>query len=173
MTTITEHAKQVKAQLTAGDAVWIAAALLQREAPESILQSSEILTKVQSELLTDVAPNTVAQHISQHCVASLPAQPNRLKMLTAHGRGERTLYREGDPVHPDRLNGRKRPEPKDIPARYHDLIRWYDAEWYPRPAVEDPLLALAGSGHGLWPTDAVAYIRELRSDPLPGAPEAA
>ena len=45
-----------------------------------------------------------------------------------------------------------------------------NGKWYPKPAVEDPLLALAGSGKNLWPSDAVTYVRELREDSALGSP---
>jgi hypothetical protein len=166
MPTLTAPSTQRSAKLSAADAVWIATVLLQREDPSAVLSVAQIVSRTIAENLTDAAQNTIAQHVSQHCVASLPPQPNRLRMLTAHGRGERTLFREGDPVNPGRINGRTRPEAEDVPERFHDLIHWYDTQWYPRyPVDQDPLLAAAGTGREIWKVDAVLYIQKLREDP--------
>jgi hypothetical protein len=41
------------------------------------------------------------------------------------------LYREADHSHPDR-HGKIVPKRDDIPAQYHHLLDWYEAEYAPR-----------------------------------------
>src|SRR5271170_352546 len=102
-------------KLSIADAVWIASALLQKEHPDSIFSTDQIVQRVKAEHLSSSADHVIAQHVRQHCVANRLPQPNRLRMLTAHGRGDRSLFREGDSCSPGREEGRTRPNTEDIP----------------------------------------------------------
>ena len=81
--------------------------------------------------------------------------------------GRRRLFRLGDAPHADRLNGKITPARGDIPARYEDLLRWYEG-WSKQAHEgetdeEDPLLSLRGSGRHLWADEhADEYVRRLR-----------
>ncbi len=87
-------------------------------------------------------------------------------MLFATGKLTRRLFRPGDAFHPQRDGGKVVPRKEEIPAEYHDLLRWYEDEYVPRapkPADVDPLLALRGSGRKLWADEhADEYVRRLR-----------
>lgn len=153
--------------LKAGDAVWVAVALLHREHPKrQAFSVREIEERVKKEGLTETDDRTVYQHANQHCVANRPPNPAKLRMLYETHDGLRRLYSAGDPFHPER-DGRSTPRPEDLPERLRPLLDWYE-HWSDkrreRAAVEDPLLRLAGSGRGMWDKDAVAYINRLREE---------
>jgi hypothetical protein len=115
------------------DRVWIATALLHREEPQSAdFALQDIKKRTIQEFGTEKQPG-VWQHIVGHAVASNPPSPARLCMLTATARGRRRLYRDGDPVHPER-DGKQVPHAGDIPPQYHELLRWY--QQYNRPTKE-------------------------------------
>lgn len=105
------------------DEAWLATALLQKEHPNAPdFSLKQILDRARREF-HDSRPG-VQQHIASHCVASNPPNPAQYRMLTSTGRGRRSLYRPGDPVHPER-KGKVYPQKRDIPERYHSLIDWY------------------------------------------------
>ena len=152
-------------KVTVANAVWIATALLQRKNREAVFSTEEIVKMVKAEKLSDSKEHVIAQHVRQHCVANRLPQPNTVCMLTALGRGDRRLFREGDKVEAGRNPERTHPDPKDIPPQYHELIRWYEKEWFPRnPKIQDPLLAAAGTGRTVWKIDAVLYVQQLREE---------
>jgi len=87
-------------------------------------------------------------------------------MLLETAAGRRRLFRGGDTYHPGREGGKVCPEPQDLPSAYADLLVWYD-EWCTAMAksraLDDPLLALAGSGRKLWADEhADDYVQRLR-----------
>jgi len=105
------------------DQAWLATAILHRENPEAEdFSLEEIWDKATGEF-HDRRPG-VWQHIVSHCVASNPPNPAKYRMLHSTGRGRRRLYRNGDPVHPER-RGKSYPEKRDIPERYRPLVEWY------------------------------------------------
>ncbi len=163
---MTPVAEKIATKLTIANAVWIATALLQREFPEAVFTTEKIVERVKLEKLSSSQDHIIAQHVRQHCVANRAAQPNTLRMLSAWGRGERTLFRQGDKEHADRKEGRLRPEIEDMPESYRYLIDWFDHEWYPRYKLTDtdPLIALRGTGKNFWKMDAVVYTDQLRED---------
>ena len=58
------------------------------------------------------------------------------------------------------------PKRHEIPVQHGELLDWYVAEYVPRmsPDTLDPILALRGSGKGLWAVEAADdYVRRLRS----------
>jgi hypothetical protein len=153
--------------LKAGDAVWIATALLHRNNPNAqYFSTEEIFDEVRRRGLTTTADATVLTHIRQHCVANRPPNPSKLRMLRAWGRGNRSLYRPGDPTSPGR-DGPMRPDWESLPSEYADLGDWYENEW--NAAVgnswedTDPLLSLIGRGKQIWADqNADDYVRGLR-----------
>ena len=105
------------------DQVWIALALLTSENPtRDGFTGSEIRERVRHEF-GSVSPGIVT-HIAQHCVATKPVSPSRNRMITKRG-FLNSLYREGEPCHPDRTGGKAVPKKHDLPPRYHELLAWY------------------------------------------------
>ena len=159
---------QANAKLTVADAVWIAAATLQREAPNAEFETQDIVDRTQELKLTEGAFKSIWQHVNQHCVANRPPQPNKACMLFAKGKGRRRLYRESTDHSwrdPGREGGRTHPDWKDLPSQYSDLRHWYETEWNraSQTPIEDPLLAVAGLARGMWDgLDADAFVDSLR-----------
>jgi hypothetical protein len=80
--------------------------------------------------------------------------------------GRRRLFRKGDTYHLAREGAKITPAPEDIPPAYSYLLTWY-RDWSAAAAQSsqegDPLLALLGSGKGLWSDEhADDYVRRLR-----------
>lgn len=109
------------------DEAWLSAALLHREQPAAEDFSLDEIRERARREFHDSRPG-VWQHIVSHCVASNPPNPAQYRMLHSSGRGRRRLYKEGDPVHPDR-RGKTHPDKRDIPERYRALVDWYLAEY--------------------------------------------
>ena len=109
------------------DQVWIALALLTREsANHTGFSASAIKERIRKEF-GSISPGA-ATHIAQHSLATKPASPSRNRMITKHG-SLNYLYREGDPYHPDRKDGKVLPKPQEIPSEYHDLLAWYGSSY--------------------------------------------
>lgn len=107
------------------DEVWVSLALLHRENPERAdFAVSEIKRRAKNEDWV-IRPGFNV-HASYHCLASKPANPANHRMLEEDSRGRKRLYRQGDPVHPERENGKTRPDKVDLPPEYQPLIDWYD-----------------------------------------------
>ena len=149
------------------DEVWIAAALLHREHPGSRdFSIEEIVNRARQEALCTPTRPGVYVHVLQHCVANRPPNPGRYRMLVETREGRRRLYRRGDSYHPGREGAKMTPEPEDIPSGYRALLEWY-RDWSEQgtkeATKEDPLLALRGSGRGLWSDEhADDYVARLR-----------
>ena len=109
------------------DEVWVATALLHREHPDAEDFTLKQIRKKSKSEFRDSRPG-VWQHIVSHCVSSNPPNPAQYRMLHHSARGRRRLYREGDPVHPDR-HGRIFPEKRNIPEKYRPLVDWYLREY--------------------------------------------
>jgi AbrB family looped-hinge helix DNA binding protein len=120
------------------DEAWVATALLQSENPQrGDFAVQEIRERARREGW-DLRPG-FHQHVSSHCIANKPADPADHRMLYGDSRGRRRLYREGDPFHPDRREGKVRPEKQDLPQQYHSLIDWYDAVYAKQvPTMSSP-----------------------------------
>lgn len=114
-------------QILVSDEAWLATALLHREHPDADDFSLDDIRNRARDEFHDERPG-VGRHIIGHCVASNPPSPAQYRMLHVSSRGRRRLYREGDPVHPDR-RGKIYPEKRDIPERYHPLVDWYLSEY--------------------------------------------
>lgn len=156
---------RVDAGVKVADEVWIATALLHREQPgREEFSLKEIEERLRQENLTGGVRAGVYPHISVHCVANVPPNPGRYRMLVATGPSRRRLFRDGDPAHPRRDGSKTYPRRADIPAGYHELIDWYELEWSSRVAHIDPLLTLAGLGQTLWDTEPVDdFVKSLRA----------
>lgn len=148
--------------LSAADAVWVATALLHREHPrKKSFSVQEIVHRVEMEHLSSRQPMTIYQHANQHCVANRPPNHARLCMLVETPDGLRRLYRRGDPIDPDRIGARNRPELSTLPDTYRELLNWY-VSWENKNVDDlsmDPLEALSGT----WTFgDADTYLRKHR-----------
>ena len=122
------------------DQVWIALALLTSEdSTRDGFTGSEIRERVRYEFGS--VPPGVVTHIAQHCVATKPVSPSRNRMITKRG-SLNSLYREGDPCHPDRIGGKALPRRQDIPARYHELLAWYRNSYADQLKIFGPNSAL-------------------------------
>jgi hypothetical protein len=158
----------VRSNVRVADEAWIAVASLHRRKPnESDFSTEEIMNEVNALRVSgDVRPG-VYVHVIQHCVANRPANPATHRMLFETTSGRRRLFRLGDAAHADRLDGRIAPAPEDIPAKYGDLLKWYEG-WNKQTREgetdeDDPLLRLRGSGKHLWADEhADEYVRRLR-----------
>jgi hypothetical protein len=149
------------------DEVWIAAALLQREQPNRAdFAVEEIVDRARKEGIERPLRPGVYVHVVQHCVANRPPNPARYRMLFETASGRRRLFRKGDTYHPAREGAKITPAPEDIPPAYSYLVTWY-RDWSAAAAQSsqegDPLLALLGSGKGVWSDEhADDYVRRLR-----------
>jgi hypothetical protein len=150
----------------AADRVWIATALLHKEHPKrNSFTLGEIRERAHREGFLEETTNVFYVHANQHCVANRMPNPGNHRMLFEPSRGERRLYRAGDPCKPGRA-GKITPNPDDIPQKYLYLLDWYN-DWSPRSAPEQPpldrLLALKGSGRDLWKDEhSDEYVNRLR-----------
>jgi hypothetical protein len=149
------------------DEVWIATALLHRENLERLdFTVSEIVERVEKESIYGTLRPGVRVHAVLHCVANVPPNPARYRMLLATGRSARRLFREGDRYDPARESGKVVPERKEIPPEYHHLLDWYLSEYAVRNKSadsKDSILALRGLGQEIWADeDADSYVRRVR-----------
>ncbi|MFQ5829381.1 MAG: hypothetical protein ACE5JD_09530 [Candidatus Methylomirabilia bacterium] len=149
------------------DEVWIATALLHREnARRADFAVSEIVERARQEKLSPTLRPGVYVHVVQHCVANRRPNPGRYRMLLETGENRRRLFRPGDPYDRDREGAKIAPAKENIPAEYRELLDWYYGHYARRRPPRDqadPLLALRGSGRGLWADEhADEYVRRLR-----------
>jgi hypothetical protein len=154
-------------QVKVADEVWIATALLHREHPSAKdFSIEEIVGRARQERLHKPLRPGVYVHVVQHCVANRPPNPGRYRMLYETSDGRRRLYRESDPCHPERREGKVVPDRADIPADYGELLEWYrdwSAQATRQLAENDALLSSRGSGEKLWADESADdYVRRLR-----------
>ena len=122
MTQISERAISVT------DAVWVATALLHREHPDRTdFTIPEIRDRLAEEPdLPSMNPLTIDSQIRQHAVANRGRSPDRSRLLFATGRSTRRLFRPGDRYDSTREGGKITPSLDALPARYVDLLDWYE-----------------------------------------------
>src|SRR5262245_2610730 len=155
------------ARVKVADQVWLVVALLHREhADRDDFTIEEILARARREPVSRPLRPGFHVHVVQHCVANRRPNPGRWRMLVETGPGRRRLYRGTDPCHPAREGARTQPEAGHVPVEYRELLGWYRTDFVRRPQTPrgpDPLLALRGSGRGLWADEpADSYVRRLR-----------
>src|SRR5438045_9749998 len=108
------------------DEVWVSTALLHRENPDRAdFAVEEIKARARQEKWP-IRPGFNV-HASYHCLANKPANPATHRMLYEDFRGRKRLYRQEDPCHLERQDGKLRPNKPDLPAQYQNLIDWYDS----------------------------------------------
>ncbi len=157
----------VKPAIKVADEVWIAAALLHREhRNRTDFTVDEIVERAKRERLAPELRPGVRVHANLHCVANVPPNPGRYRMLYSTGKSRRRLFRRGDAYDPARASSKITPSRHDIPRDYWELLDWYARTYAaPRSAsrAHDPLLDLRGSGKRLWAGEhADDYVRRLR-----------
>ena len=87
-------------------------------------------------------------------------------MLFETSKGQRRLFKPGDPFDPRRNLGRFTPRKDEMPQNYRELIDWYWNEYVGggRQAA-DPILSLRGLGKVIWADeDADTYVERLRDN---------
>jgi len=116
--------------MTIADSVWLATALLHRENSLALdFSVQEIIQKSLAASREGYRPG-LPVFTSKHCVANKTPNPLRYRMLVETTRGRRRLFRAGDAFHPDRQDGRIRPDKKNLPAEYRPLVDWYDEVYF-------------------------------------------
>jgi hypothetical protein len=146
---------------------WIATALLHQENPDQAdFTVNEIVERAQKEQIHPTLRPGVRVHAVLHCVANLPPNPGRYRMLFATGKSTRRLFREGDPYDQAREGSPIVPDRANVPQEYQHLLDWYFAEYSMREGKRDlqnSILGLRGLGRELWADeDADSYVRRLR-----------
>lgn len=153
-------------EIKVADEVWLATALLQREHPQRADFEIQEIKERAHELSNRAVRSGVYAHIVQHCVANRPPSPGRYRMLVETTPGRRRLFRTGDSYHAAREGSKTHPATHDLPEKYRSVLDWYrkwDASSTAKRFDNDPLLALVGSGKGLWGNENPdEYVRRLR-----------
>ena len=115
------------------NAVWIALATLHKENTHSdAFQAKEIANKIKELDIQSASDATVSTHISSHCVANKPAQPDTHRKMIRMRQGWYRLFVEGEPYDDTRKNGQIVPLPEMIPEKFHNLIKWYHNDYVKR-----------------------------------------
>ena len=133
--------------MTIADSVWVATALLHQERPDGLdFSVQEIAEKTLKEGLVNGFRPGLQVHVSKHCVANKSPNPGRYRMLFETSRGRRRLFHHGDPFHPNRYDGKVRPDKDELPREYQKLIDWYEGVYSKRsdPAPSSPAMTFSG-----------------------------
>ena len=134
---------------TIADAAWLATALLHRENVHAgDFSVQDIIQKATREKLVDRFRPGLQVHVSKHCVANKSPNPTPYRMLFETARGRRRLFKNGDPFHADRQDGKIRPHKEDLPPQYQQLVDWYDAVYSKQTPPPTP----ASTGVNVEPT---------------------
>lgn len=154
-------------KLRYADRVFIVVATLHRENPSSEdFSTSEILERA-AELNLIGSKATFSTHLSGHCTANKPPQPDKDRMLFSTGWGRCRLLKKTDEIHPLRT-GKIFPDLKDLPSEYFELVAWAKKRY--EQSGDDQhhfagLISLVGSGGELWRDEpADQYVERLRGN---------
>lgn len=156
---------QTRTTIKVADEVWIAAALLHKENPtREDFTVAEIVGRARSENAFGELRSGVQVHAYLHCVANLPPNPGRYRILYATGKNTRRLFREGDDYDPHRRGGKVTPE--NLPTKYIPLLDWYREKYASQSKTArntDPILGLRGLGKEIWiGEEPDAYVNRVR-----------
>lgn len=127
---------------TTPNAVWVALATLHKENPtKEAFRAKEIASKIKELDIQSASDATVTTHISSHCVANKPAQPDTHRKLVRVRQGWYRLFAKDDPFDESRWKGQIVPLSEMIPDKFHDLIDWYHTDYVNRqhPDEKDPV----------------------------------
>jgi hypothetical protein len=121
------------------DEVWIGCALLHKENPQEVaFSSSQIADRVGQENIYGSIRPGIQVHISTHCIANMPAQPNKCRMLYRLPDGRKRLFKATDDYHQSREHGKTMPNKEDIPQKYLYITDWYEREYNQKSKEQDP-----------------------------------
>src|SRR5581483_3562133 len=134
-------------RIRCADLVWVATAMLSREHPARAgFTHEEIHRKVyEIEPEHGFTDSAIRTHISSHCVANSDPDPGKHRKLYRNKDGTYRLFRPRDDFRPGRRDGKLLPETEQLPAKYRDLIDWYESMIRASDDMssnEDPILAL-------------------------------
>ena len=117
---------KTKTGIKVADETWLVTALLHKEQPDRAdFAIREIVDRAEREGVTHALRPGIRVHATLHCVANLPPNPGRYRMLFATGKARRRLFRPGDPYDPAREQGKIVPQREDLPEEYRNLVDWY------------------------------------------------
>jgi len=112
------------------NAVWIALATLHKEnTHRDAFQAKEIANKIKELDIQSASDGTVSTHISSHCVANKPAQPDTHRKIVRVRQGWYRLFVEGDYYDDARKKGQILPLPEMMPKKFHNLLDWYHNDY--------------------------------------------
>jgi hypothetical protein len=119
-------------EIKVADEAWIACALLHTENPNrKAFSTNEILNRAKKEAISEKFRVGVQIHISTHCIANKPADPNRYRMLYELPDGTKRLFKSSDDYHFSREDSKIVPRAWEIPEKYHYLLKWYKESYDP------------------------------------------
>lgn len=158
----------VRSPIKVADETFLVLADMHRSDPNAAdFSIAEILDHARQMNLNGSMRPGVEIHIRQHCVANLPPNPGRYRMLFAPSKARRRLLLPGDPVHPLR-DGKIWPDLAELPIEFHELVEWAKARYGVDKVDSAPfqgLLDLRGSGKSIWQDEpADDYVERLRED---------
>jgi hypothetical protein len=117
-------------EIKVADEVWIACALLHNTNPqEQSFSTIEIANRVLQENIYGSIRPGIQVHIATHCIANMPAQPNKCRMLYRLPDGRKRLFKDTDDYHPSRQDGKTIPDQEEIPQKYVHLLNWYKTQY--------------------------------------------
>ena len=163
-----KQAVQETIHVLVADEAWVALATLHKAQPKrQSFSAKEIMDQVKREHAYPELRPGVQAHIYLHNVANLEPNSARNRMSYRLENDTYRLYRTGDPAHPLR-KGKIVPNRAELPARYHDLLDWYERE-YSKGGVKEETKGLIermwGVGKHLWAgVNADEYVNDLRKD---------
>ena len=161
---------KIMKEISCADLIWVSTALLSREHSERTGFSHDEIRRKAYEIepghgFTDSAIRT---HISCHCVANAEPDPGKHRKLYRNDDGSYRLYRPGDHYKPARRDGKLLPKRDQLPAKYRDLLDWYESRLGSAQTKpdDDPILALRGLGKEVWKSlgGGEKFIRDLREN---------
>ena len=156
-----------KATVKIADELFLIVALLHKEQPDKpSFTMKEVLDRASFEGLGGL-PGSLRAHASGHAAANRdPKGSGGYRMIFVEPDKRIRLLRSSDYVHPGR-HQKFFPDPNEVPATYHELLKWSKARYAGEPEKParwlDGLHQLRGLGSEVWAgTDPDAYVRELR-----------
>ena len=106
------------------DEVWIACILLHKENPNrTSFSDKEIIDRIKQENVFGKVRIGIQWHVALHCIANVPANPNKYRMLYKLPDGTKRLFRSSDDYHFTREEGKTVPQAFDLPEEYRYLIK--------------------------------------------------
>ena len=112
--------------ITTATAVWIATAELHMQyGVDKYFSNKQIVDKTRDLGLLDISYATIAAHVTDHCVANIPATLGNHRKLYRISYGKYRLYRNGDYHNPERRHAEVEPRVANMPNEYRHVLDWY------------------------------------------------